>query len=471
MDRVRYTALYAQDQWTMKRLTLQGALRFDRAWSYSPAQQIGPTTFLPTPLMFPETPGVDSYKDISPRGGLAYDVFGNSKTSLKVNFGKYLEPASNLNGNYSISNPIARIATTTSRTWTDNGTGGPGTPGYHDFIPQCDLTMVEANGECLRMNSPTFGTATRTTAAINPAILNGWNVRPGDWQIGASVQHQVLPRVSAEFGYFHRWLTHYTTTDNTLVTSANYTTYSLVAPLDPRLPGGGGYTINGLQNITQEGFNAGTSNNVTFADEFGGLSQVYNGVLLNVSARAAHGLNFQAGVNSGKTVQDACDLRANLPETTVFGASVNAPYCKNDPGFVTKVTGLGSYTVPKVDVLLGLTFRSDQGAPLRATWNAPTSSVTAALGRPAVGVGNTIPIDLIAPGEKWGDRVNEIDLRFAKIFRFGGTRTHVGLDIFNLLNSDAILTYNQTFAPGGAWLTPLSVLTPRFYKLSAQIDF
>jgi hypothetical protein len=470
-DRVQYTALYAQDQWTMRRLTLQGAIRFDRAWSYSPEQQIGPTTFLPTPLRFPETPGVNSYKDISPRGGMAYDIFGNGRTSVKVNFGKYLEPASNLNGNYSISNPIARIATTTSRTWTDNGTGGPGTPGYHDFIVQCDLTVVDTNGECGRMNSPTFGTRTQTTANIDPAILNGWNVRPGDWQIGASVQHQVLPRVSAEFGYFHRWLTHYTTTDNTLVTPANYTTYSLVAPSDPRLPDGGGYTINGLQNITQEGFNAGTSNNVTFADNFGGLSQVYNGVLLNVSARGAHGLNFQAGVNSGKTVQDGCDLRAQLPETSVFGASVNAPYCKNDPGFVTKITGLGSYTVPKVDVLLGMTFRSDQGAPLRATWNAPTASVTAALGRPAVGVGNTIPIDLIAPGEKWGDRVNEIDLRFAKIFRFGGTRTHIGLDIFNVLNQDAILTYNQTFTPGGAWLAPQSVLTPRFYKLSAQIDF
>ena len=134
---MRYTALYAQDQWTIGRLTLQGALRFDRAWSYSPEQQIGPTNFLPNALSFPETPGVNAYKDISPRGGMAYDLFGTGKTSVKVNFGKYLEPASNLNGNYSISNPIARIATTTSRTWTDNGTGGPGTPGYGDFIAQC----------------------------------------------------------------------------------------------------------------------------------------------------------------------------------------------------------------------------------------------------------------------------------------------------------------------------------------------
>ena len=59
------------------------------------------------------------YKDLSPRGGVAYDVFGNGKTALKVNFGKYLEPTSN-NNNYILSNPITRIATTTARTWTDS---------------------------------------------------------------------------------------------------------------------------------------------------------------------------------------------------------------------------------------------------------------------------------------------------------------------------------------------------------------
>ena len=64
-----------------------------------------------------------------------------------------------------------------------------------------------------------------------------------------------------------------------------------------------------------------------------------------------------------------------------------------------------------------------------------------------------MPINLVAPGQVWGDRVNELDLRFAKILRFGRTRTNVGVDIFNVLNSDAILTYNQTFTPGGAgWL-------------------
>ena len=89
--RAGWHALFAQEQWTLGRLTLQGALRFDRASSWFPEQQAGPSRFLPTAIIFPETKGVDSYKDITPRMGVAYDVFGNGKTALKVNLGKYLE--------------------------------------------------------------------------------------------------------------------------------------------------------------------------------------------------------------------------------------------------------------------------------------------------------------------------------------------------------------------------------------------
>jgi hypothetical protein len=478
-DRVKYAALYVEDQWTRGRMTLQGALRYDRAWSYSPAQSIGPTNFLATRLEFPQTPGVNAYKDISPRGGVAYDVFGNGKTAVKVNVGKYLEAASNLNGNYSISNPIARITTTASRTWTDNGIGGAGTPGFGDFIPQCDLTTNAANGECGAAPA-TFGTATRVTSAIDPAILNGWNVRPGDWQIGASIQQQLMARMSVEVGYFHRWLTNFTTTDNEALSAADFTGFTFTAPTDARLPNGGSYAIPGLLNVTAAGLTRAAVNNITFSDNFGGQSQVYDGFLINLSARAANGLTFQGGINTGKTVQNFCDLRAQLPELSIAGGGVvgpTNPHCENDPGFITKVTGLASYTVPRIDVLVAATLRSDQGAPLRAIYNAPVADVSAALGRPAAAFGTTIPIDLVAPGDVWGDRVNELNLRFAKVLRFGGTRTHVGVDVFNVLNSDAILTYNQTFQlpsatlPNGSWLVPQSVLTPRFMKVSAQIDF
>jgi hypothetical protein len=106
----------------------------------------------------------------------------------------------------------------------------------------------------------------------------------------------------------------------------------------------------------------------------------------------------------------------------------------------------------------------------------PVALVSAALGRPANVVGTTVPTALVKPGDVWGDRVNALDLRFAKILRFGSVRYNVGVDIINVTNSDATLTYNQTFnptpaTPSQAWLAPLSVLTPRFVKLSAQIDF
>jgi hypothetical protein len=479
--RTRNASFYVQDQWTLGRMTLQGALRFDRNWSLFPEQTIPASAFLASPLVFPETSGVTGYKDISPRGGVAYDLFGNGKTAVKVNFGKYLEPTSN-NNNYTLSNPITRIATTAQRGWTDsNG----------NRVPDCDLrnqaaqNLTATGGDiCAASNAQTFGTRTQTTANIDPKILTGWGVRSNDWQIGASVQQQLLPRVSVEVGYFRRWLNNFTITDNLLTTAADYTGYSIAAPSDSRLPGGGGYTVNGLNNIVQSKFGQ-NSNNITLADDIGDQYQRYNGMLLNVSARFGGGLQFQGGINTGKTVQDNCAVRAQVPElTTLAGVSpaVNPgnPNCHNDPGFITKATALGSYTVPIIDVLVAGTLRSDQGGVLAANWNAPAGvalpgggftpgSVAAALGRLPNVVGTTVPISLVAPGQVWGDRVNALDLRFAKILRFGRVRYNVGVDVINVTNSDATLTYNQTF--NSTWLAPTSVLTPRFVKVGAQIDF
>ena len=472
--RTRNASVYAQDQWTVGRMTLQGALRFDHNWSFSPEQQIGPTNFLPNPIVFPKTPGVLGYNDLSPRGGIAYDLFGNGKSAVKVNFGKYLEPTSN-NNNYILSNPISRIATTTQRGWND-AFYPAGDPRNGNYVPDCDLRNPLANGECAQMASLTFGTTTQTTANIDPKILEGWSVRSNDWQIGASIQQQVLPRVSVEVGYFRRWLNNFTVTDNLAVGPGDFTPYSISAPADPRLPGGGGYTVNGLYNVVPAKFGQ-TSNNVTLAENFGEQYQRYNGVLFNISARLGRGVQFQGGINSGKTVQDNCDVRAQLPELSIVAAGTSPavgpgnPFCHSDPGLVTKATALGSYTVPKIDVLVSGTLRSDQGAALAANWNAPVALVSAALGRPAAVVGTTVPISLVAPGQVWGDRVNALDLRFAKILRFGRMRYNVGIDVINATYSDATLTYNQTFVPGGAWLAPTSVLTPRFVKVGAQIDF
>jgi len=468
-QRTRSEAVYFQEQWTHQRMTVQWAVRYERAWSYFPEQRIGEVRFLPTAVVFPRTDGVKGYDDITPRGGVAYDLFGNGNTAVKFNVGKYLEAATNHN-TYTLTNPSARIAGSpvlgappaVTRSWTDsNG----------NYVPDCDLlnpllqNLTATGGDiCGQLSNLNFGKPI-FTGSFDPEILEGWGVRPSDWQVGVSVQQKVMEGVSIEVGYFRRWLQNFTVNDNRAVAASDFDQFSITAPQDARLPGGGGYPISGLYNVSP--LKSGQNDTLTtWARNFGDQTSVYNGLQVNATARTRQGVTFQGGLNSGKTVVDTCKVRAELPET-----AATDPYCHNDPGLVTRVTGLASYTVPKIDVLVSGTFRSDQGSPLQANYTVTTAEAAKSLGRPLSGNAPSITVNLLEPGARWGDRVNEVDLKLAKVLRFGRTKSNVGIDIYNLFNANPVLTYNQAFAPGGRWLVPTSVLSARFAKLSASIDF
>jgi len=267
-------------------------------------------------------------------------------------------------------------------------------------------------------------------------------------------------------------------TDNRATTVADYTPYSITAPLDPRLPGGGGYAVSGLYDVVPQ--KSGVFDNYrTYAPNYGDMYQIYNGMDVNVNARLRSGLQFQAGSSTGERVTDYCDIRSKLPgQTGTFstGSEVPAysmvnPSCHFAPGITTRITAAGSYTVPKIDVLLSGAFQSSPGIPLMANYTIPASDIAQALGRPPSGNVTNVTINLLAPEDVRAERVNQLDWRIGKILRFGRQRATISVDLFNALNSDAILTYNQAFIPGGAWLVPMTVLTARTTKLTLQWDF
>jgi hypothetical protein len=282
------------------------------------------------------------------------------------------------------------------------------------------------------------------------------------------VQQQLLPRVSAELTYQRRWLMNFTATDNRNLAPSDYDEFSVVVPSDSRLPGGGGGTIPGIYNITSAAATRLTDNFVTLAERIGDYSQSTDSLSLNVTARTRVGLTLQGGFNYARTEADACDIHHALPEYSVLGGIIGTtnPWCATTVSLF-RTTALGSYIVPKVDVQLGFTFRSDQGASLNANYTTTPANTT--LGRPFAGASSTITVNLIEPGTLYGDRVNQFDMRVAKVLRFGRTTTNVGLDVFNLMNASPVLTYNEAFT--ATWLRPNSVLQARFVKVSAQIGF
>ena len=84
--------VYAQDKWTINRLTAAYGVRFSRVTASSPEQHLGPSIFTPTrDLDFAPLDNFLSWNDLTPHLGAVYDVFGTGRTAVKVSLNRYLE--------------------------------------------------------------------------------------------------------------------------------------------------------------------------------------------------------------------------------------------------------------------------------------------------------------------------------------------------------------------------------------------
>ena len=473
--------VYAQDRWTMDRLTLNLGVRYDHKRSHFPEQVIsdpknpyGTSAFVPVPFTIPKTDQL-RWHDITPKMAATYDVFGDGKTAFKISLNKYLD-GTQVDG---IGNPVAgNLVLETNRAWTDAN---------RNFRPECDLLAPAANGECGALANPNFGKVTGGAGQWDPRLLRGWGVRGYNWEFSTGVQRELVPQVSVDLGYFRRWYGNLTTNDDRALSPADFDTFSLTAPRDSRLPGGGGHAINGLRDLKPTSFGRASDVLVTFADDYGTMIRHWNGVDLTVNARVRGGLLLQGGLSTGRTSTDNCDLVQKLPEiaapspvaqgvvprSEVPAGAVNntlipLDYCHVDTNFLTQVKFLGAYTIPGIDVQVSGSLQSIPGPEIQANFVATNAVVTSSLGRPLAGGANNVTVNLVKPGTLYGERLNQLDLRIAKILRYGTQRASVNVDVYNAFNGNAVLQQSIAF---GNWLTPQGVLVGRSAKLSVQYDF
>jgi hypothetical protein len=398
---------------------------------------------------------------------------------VKFNIGHYLDAATN-DSEYTSNSLAARIVRTGTRDWNDR-TFPVGDPRRDNKIIDCEILNFAANGECPAATGDTlnFGSVSGNIQQVNQDTLHGWNVRQSDWQWGITVQQEVIPRMSVEVSYNRRWFLGEKVTDNTLRGPEDYQPFTITAPVDPRLPGGGGYPIT-LNLVTQAASDRGTKNYVTFERDFGPeRDSHWDGVDFTLNARLRQGLTVQFGTQTGRSIVNNCATAANIDGG---GVIKDLRSCNDVDPFQTTIRGLASYTVPWVDVLVSGTVRSQPPLERVANWAFPNTLIRDALGRLPPGgsaTGNTTVNLLDADHLLFADeRRTQIDMRFAKILRFSGRRVDVGVDLSNLLNTNYATTYENGYQfsagntqMGGTWGNPTAIYSPRFVRWNVTFDF
>jgi hypothetical protein len=429
--------IYAQDAWTMGRLTLNFGGRYDYFNSQVPAHYAEPGPWVPFVRDFPAVANAPKWNDWSVRIAGAYDLFGDGKTALKVGANRYLE--SMANGFAANFNPMTPRFET--RTWTDR-----------DF----NKSILDANGNIqyseVGAGSANFG-AYSSTRRPDEDLRRGYN-----WEHSVSVQHELMQRVSVTVGYYRRQYRNLRVTDNLNLGTGDWNEFKITAPSDPRFPAGSGAVIT-MHSVNANKLFSAVDELVTFSTT---NRTVYNGFEASVNARFNKGFLF-GGVTTQRTASTSCDVRDN-PNSFLF--------CDNVAPFKSLLKGSISYELPYGLQVSGA-YYGTPGSSVSANY-----TVNAALAGRAIsgGIANepTISVNLIEPNTLFLDYRNQVDGRVARNFRIGRYRIQGFADIFNIFNAGTVIAVNTTYGSNpatNAWLNPTAIATGRTLRVGAQMEF
>ena len=474
--------IFAQDQWTIDRMTLNYGLRWDYFQGHTRAEDgtldrlndsIGnpiPAGLFIGPRSFEALNDVPNFKDVSPRLGVSYDLFGDGRTALKAYFGRYL-------GKSSIQIPETLLPNRTSinnvnRSWSDaNG----------DFVPDCDLTNFGSNGECGPISNVNFGGTNPNALQYADDLISGFGNRDYFWDSALEVQQQLREGMSMTVGYYRNWSDHYGSiaegwptghANNLAVGPADFDPYCVIAPMDPLLPGGGGYEVCGLYDISPAKFGQGQILTER-ASLHGGKSRTSDFITVSVNGRLGRGGQIGGSFDTGRTVQDQCFVIDSPQE--LLHCRVVTPFSAQ-----TQIKVFGNYPLPGgFDVAAVL--QNVSGVNYGADWRVSNDLIAGSLGRNLAACGTrvvcnaSVTVPLVAPQTQFEGRRTVLDVQGSKLVSVGDTRLRVNIEIFNILNRSDLITVNSRF--GRQWRLPigsssqLGMLGGRTIQFGASMEF
>jgi hypothetical protein len=482
--------VFLQDKWAIHdRVTLNLGLRYDHFIGETRESEVLPNRFtfseIANGIKYGECSDgkaaagcygeVQNWKDISPRIGVAWDVFGNGRTAVKASVARYM--AGQQVAVARQFNPAESLTDSDTRPWTDlDGNGLP----------------LDANGN-IQFNELGTSTSTATfgrnvtTTRYDPAVLDGWGKRGynDEWTVAA--QHQLFARVAVNGGYYRRSFGNQTFTDDLRFAAEDYDFFCVTAPNDPLLPNGGGYQVCGVPNLksTSPGLQQGANSLIRFSDDFGGETNYYQGFDINVEGRFPNGAFLKGGVAATSRTFNNCNLAAAGVEyaPTATGGFEQYPdgsrACDRHYPYRPDLKISGSYPLP-LGIQLAAVYQFSRGVQtggagpsILAAWTLSNALVQPFLGRNWTGVASRT-VHLIPEGQEYGDNnLNQLDLKFGKRFDVGRARLRLDLDVYNVFNSSWPFTVSSVYSTSslGQWQRPTNVLTHRFVKVGGQFSF